>query len=47
MSGLDVGPSRLPKQDLPAADFMELEERLAGQGLLDRPAAPAAEGLEA
>lgn len=38
MSGMDVGPSRLPKRDLTTAEYRDLQQRLTASTFIDLPA---------
>lgn len=38
MTGMDVGPSRLPKRDLTAAEYAAFEKELRAADLIDKPA---------
>merc|ERR1712039_896525 len=40
MSGMDVGPSRLPKRDLDSAEFDALKKQLLDLGYIDLPTSP-------
>merc|ERR1719359_2696563 len=37
MAGLDMGPARLPQEDLPAASYEALKKTLESMGVLDHP----------
>lgn len=47
MAGLDVGPSRLPQEDLTEAEFAALKKTLEQMGVLDHPQSPVPEAVVA